>query len=118
MTRSATEEYETQALGLPRPRLVGNVGSTCIPDASVTETQVFTMTLNLVVGAPVGPRAVGDRLYLVFVEGGSGGKTIGWNVIFRDCPTPAAGVVGTRLSVEVRWDGASWQFTGGSTAFA
>lgn len=117
MTRAATEEYETQALGLPRPRLVGNVGAAAVPDAGKAETWVFTMTQNVTVGAPLGPRAIGDKLYLVLVDDG-GGHTVAWHSVFRNAPTPAAGTAGQRLSAEFRWDGVSWQFTGGSSAFA
>lgn len=117
MTRAATEEYQTAAFGLPQPKAWGNVAAVCTPDATIVETQTFVMTANLTVGAPIGPRTTGDKLYLVFVDS-NGGHTIAWNSIYRNCPTPSAGTAGQRLSVELRYDGVSWQCVGGSTAFA
>lgn len=93
------------------------MAASCTPDATIVETQTFVMTANLTVGAPVGPRAVGDKLYLVFVDS-NGGHTIAWDSVYRNCQRPAAGAANTRLSCELRWDGQSWQFAGGSTAFA
>ena len=90
MTCAATEEFQTQAFGLPLPKAWGNVAASCIPDATIVETQVFTMTQNLVVGAPIGPRAVGDKLSLVFIDA-NGGYTISWNAVYRNAPTPLSG---------------------------
>lgn len=118
MTRAATEEYQRAAFGLPQPRNWGASGAAPQPDAGVIETQVWTLTANATVAAPLNPRAVGDQLFLVFVQDATGGRSISWNGIYRNAPTPSVGIAGQRLSAEFRWDSQSWQFTGGSTAFA
>lgn len=118
--RGLREVWETAMFGLPRPQNWGNVAASCTPDATVVETQTFVMTQNLTVNAPLGPRVIGDKLYLVFIDS-NGGHTIAFASGaggFRNAPTPSAGTAGQRLSAEFRFDGVSWQCTGSSSSFA
>lgn len=114
--RAYTESWQRFAGGVLVP-VTGFSGATPTPDAGTAESWVWTMNSNVVVGAPANPRAIGDMLYLVFIQDG-GSRTISWNAVYRNAPTPSAGAAGTRISAEFRFDGVSWQFVGGSTAFA
>lgn len=120
MTSRAQIEADQEAFfGAKQPVVVAASGASPTPDATQEETQVFTTSAGTVTfQPPKGPRAVGDKLYLVIIAGGS--HTIAWSSAaggYRNCPG-ISGTIGQRCSVELRWDGVSWQFTGGSTAFA
>jgi hypothetical protein len=101
---------------------MGNVAAAPSIDASLEEAIQMTLTANAVIAAPAANSIpsvnVGSRLYLVFIQGPGGTFTVAWNAAWRNAPALAGGAAATRASAEFRWDGASWQFIGGSTVFA
>jgi hypothetical protein len=108
-----TADEDTNAL-----TVVGNGGATPTPNCANGLTQVFTMNANATVGAPTNPPQIGTTLNLVFVQDATGSRTIGWNATYRNAPAWSAGAANTRASARFQYDGAGWQFMGGSTAFA
>jgi hypothetical protein len=81
---------------------------------------VFTLTAAATVGAPLSAAPIGFKLFLEFVQDATAGRAVTWNAIYRNAPAIGGGsaTAGQRASTEWRWDGVSWQFVGGSTAFA
>lgn len=126
VARSQKEQAQNEFFGAAQPTNWGTTGGTGgtaaapVPDASQSDAQVFTLNAATTVAAPVNPRTIGDKIFLVFVQDTTAGRTLAWNAIYRNAPTGQGGGAtnGQRLSYEFRWDGVSWQGCGGSTAFA
>jgi hypothetical protein len=118
-TRGMKEIIEREFLGAVRP-FAALSGAAPVPDCADAETQVFTMNANITVGAPINAPAIGSKLVLIFVQDATGTRTLAWNAIYRNAPALAGGAAtaGQRALTEWCWDGASWEFTGGATAFA
>lgn len=122
MTSRAQVEQDQEAFfGTKQPAINNASGATPTPDATAVETQEFVMTAATVtMQPPKGPRAVGDKLFIVCIQDATGGRTLAWSTSaggYRN-GLGASGTSGQRASFEFRWDGVSWQMTGGSTAFA
>lgn len=121
-SRALREAWDRWSLGVVQPVGAVNSNINSTPDASAAEVWQFVLTAATVtVGAPLNPRAIGDQLFVVLIQDATGGRNIAWASGaggFRNAPTPSAGTSGQRCSFEFRWDGVSWQMTGGSTAFA
>src|SRR5215831_14038545 len=117
--RALNEIWEREMLGDVRAHSLGNSGSVPQPDCAIGEVQQWIVNANAVVAAPLNTSgvAIGSHLYMLFQQNATGGFTLGWNAIWRNAPTLAAGAANTRASFEFRWDGTSMQFVGGSTAF-
>jgi hypothetical protein len=95
----------------------GSTGTTPTPNCQNGLTQVWTMNNNISVGVPTNPPQIGQTLTLVFVQDATGGRTIVWNAAYRNAPPWSAGLAGQRATADFKYDGISWQFVGGSTAF-
>lgn len=122
VSRITNQRQQEEYFGHPLPYQNTNSGTSITPDVTLAESHVYTMTGNLTVGAPAntGTLGVGDKIYLVFVQDATAGRTLTWNAAYRNAPTGLGGsaTAGQRASFEFRWDGVSMQYTGGSTAFA
>ena len=118
VSRAWIENEQEQFQGIKQSVVTALSGATPTPDATQLEAQVFTTSAATVTfQPPKGPRGVGDKLYLVVILGGS--HTLAWSAAaggYRN-GLAASGTIGQRASFEFRWDGVSWQMTGGSTAF-
>lgn len=118
MSRGPTEQAQTEFQGAIQPKNLGSQGATITPDANAAESQVFTLGASATIAAPINPGPIGQKLHLVFIQGGAGSFTITWNAAYRNAAAPTAGAAGTRASAEFRYDGVSWQTVGQSTVFA
>ncbi len=79
------------------------------------------LTGNVTIAQPYGINnlPVGSLMYLVLTQDGTGSRTVAWASCYRDAPNwSSGGAAGTVASGEFRWDGNSWQYVGGSSAFA
>lgn len=79
------------------------------------------LTGNVTMGQPYGLYniPIGSVMYIVLTQDATGSRTVAWAACYRDTPNWAAGgAAGTVASGEFRWDGNSWQYVGGSSAFA
>ena len=100
----------------------GNQGAAPAIDPTLDEVVTAVLTANATVAAPAastpGAVNIGSRFYLVVIQDATGTRTLAWNAAWRNAPAMTAGTANQRASFEFRWDGVSWQFVGGSTAFA
>lgn len=71
-------------------------------------------------GAPTNPWRIGQPLVLQVQHDGTGGSyTTAFNATYRNAPTIAAAAgASTRATFMFIYDGANWQYVGGSTVFA
>ena len=104
------------------PYSAGNTGTTPAPDCSLSLTQQWTQNGSVTWAAPVNTTAVliGAILTLLVTKDANGtARTTAWNAIYRNAPTIAStSTSGAKATFMYMWDGTSWQFIGGSTAFA
>lgn len=98
--------------------VAGNTGTTPAPDCTKGPTQFWTQNGNVTWGAPTTPWKIGQRLLIQVQMDGTGGYTTAWNATYRNAPVWAAGAANLRATALFVYDGAGWQFIGGSTAFA
>jgi hypothetical protein len=95
----------------------GNTGAAPVPDLKNALNQSWSLNANTTWGTPLNPGFIGQQLCLFVSSLGS--FTTAWNSIYRNAPAwPASGSSGKKATAIFRWDGTSWQFTGGSSAFA
>ena len=118
--RGLREISQSEVYGTLLPFSAGNSGATFAPDCANAETQTVTLTAACTIGAPLNPPAIGSKLSLVFVQDTTGGRAVTWNAAYRNAPAVGGGsaTAGQRALAEFKWDGASWQCTGGASAFA
>lgn len=98
--------------------VAGNTGATPTPDCTKGPTQFWTQSANATWGAPTTPWRIGQQLILQVQQDGTGGYTTAWNATYRNAPAWAAGTASQRATAMFIYDGANWQYIGGSTAFA
>lgn len=76
---------------------------------------------NIILGQPIlfNPNP-GQRIYIILVQDSTGSRTVSWASCWRDIPSgwASGGAAGTVASGEFVFDGFSWQYCGGSSAFA
>jgi hypothetical protein len=81
----------------------------------------LTLVGNIIIGQPIifNPN-IGMRLHLVMTQDGTGSRTVAFSSCWRDIPAgwASGGSAGQVASGEFLFDGFSWQFVGGSSAFA
>lgn len=120
--RAVTARVQEEFFGDALPTKIPASGANYTPDISSAEAHVVTMTANLTVAAPTGTAVMqpGTRFALVFIQDGTGSRTLAWNGAWRNAPSGLGGGAGAgaRATFEFRYDGVSMQYTGGSTAFA
>lgn len=107
---------------LNAPVANGNSGATPAPNVANGLNQQYTQNSNVTWGAPTGTASinVGAKLVLLVQHDGTGGSyTTAFNAIYRNAPAIAASAAAnSKATFEFIWDGTSWQYVGGSTAFA
>lgn len=120
--RAFNEIQLNEFVGSIPPVVVAASGAAPVPDLSLTGggVVVYTMSAAVTVGAPINPRQVGEPLFMVFIQDTTAGRTLAFNSAFRNAPSinGSAATAGQRCSVLFRYDGAGWQYVGGSTVFA
>ena len=128
MRRGQQEAAQNEFQGVVQHKNLGTAGATITPDADTAESQLYMLGAATTVAAPVvdgnvvtaANVPVGTKMFLVFVQDATAGRTLAWNAAYRGAPSTTGGAAtsGQRLGCEFRWDGASWQFVGGATSFA
>ena len=100
----------------------GNTSTAPVPDCSLSLTQAWTQNGSVTWGVPTNTTLcnVGDILSLLVTKDATGtARTTAWNAIYRNAPSIAStSTSGAKASFMYLWDGVSWQYIGGSTAFA
>lgn len=98
----------------------GNVSGNFYPDLRRAFRQLATLIGATYVGAPIGTPQPGSVMYLDFTQDGTGSRVITWDPIFRDPPAwGSSGPAGANAAGEFRFTSAgSWQYVGGSSAWA
>lgn len=101
------------------------IGSVAAPPVITADTEVHVFTMGAAIAVPAPSTtgytpAIGDRLVIVAIQDATAGRVLTWNAAYRGAPasTGGAATAGQRMLCEYRWDGASWQYTGGATTFA
>lgn len=85
-------------------------------DASNAEIIGVTLTANRVVGLPVNP-ATGQRLTFTFLQDGTGGRTVGWNAVFKVSWSDAGNTSNKRSTISFLYDGTNWNQDGAQTPY-
>jgi len=96
----------------------GGTLSTITPNCAQSMEQVYTVSGNATINAPINPPNIGARLTITIIKSTASAVTLTWNGAYRNMPTWSTGSANTRATADLRYDGAGWQFIGGSTAFA
>lgn len=110
-------EFGNAPASLPSSQVSGVVN----PDAYRGFIFPFVLIGNVTLGQPRIRQSppIGTQMYLVLQQDGTGSRTVTWAACYRNAPDwSAGGAAGTIASGEFRWDGQSWQYVGGSSAFA
>lgn len=120
MTSAAQAQIEYIAqYGGPELYAISNPNSIYNPDLKKHLCHRVTLTNNVTVGQPLNPVPAGNLIVLQLVQDATGSRTVAWAGCYRDAPNWAAG--GAALSTALAmfmFDGQSYQYIGGSSAFA
>lgn len=122
MVAESVIEQQRREFGTP-PGAQAGVPASGNYQPSLQAGLVVALTLvgNIIIGQPVifNPN-VGMTLYLVMTQDSTGSRTTAFASCWRDIPAgwAAGGTAGQVASGEFRFDGSSWQYVGGSSAFA
>ncbi len=106
----------TQLSGTYFPSQLGNTGAAPVPTFTNGALQAWTLSASTTWGAPTGAWVAGNRLTLLVTS--TGAFTTAWNAVYRNAPAWAVAANAQKATAEFMYDGANWQFIGGSTAFA
>lgn len=100
--------------------VAGNTSTTPTPNCANGPTQFWTQNGSVTWGAPTNPWRIGQYLTLQVQHDGTGNSyTTAFNATYRNAPTIAAAAgASTKATWMFIYDGTSWQYIGGSTAFA
>lgn len=98
----------------------GNVLGPTFPDLRKAFRHLFTLVGATYMGVPIGTPSPGSTLYLDFTQDGTGSRLITWDPIYRDAPAyGSSGAAAANAVGEFRFTSAgSWQYVGGSSAWA
>lgn len=112
-------DQQRREFGFPAQKQVPvSSGAVVQLDFSTGAVQQILLTANCLVAQPINPPDVGGRVVLIFTQDSVGSRSLSWGVAFRDAPSWSAGAANTRASATFIYDGFSFQYEGGSTAFA
>jgi hypothetical protein len=121
VAESVIEQQRREFGGAPASQIGVQASGNYQPSLQAGLVINLTLVGNIIIGQPVlfNP-AVGTVLYLVMTQDGTGSRTVSFASCWRDIPAgwAAGGTAGQIASGEFRFDGASWQCVGGSSAFA
>lgn len=118
VSQAVIEQQRREFGGAPASNPLANAGAILNMDLSQGLVQQWVLNANCFVGEPLYPPPVGGRIILLLTQDGTGSRSVTWGICFRDAPAWSASAAGTRASAEFLWDGFSYQYMGGSTAFA
>jgi parallel beta-helix repeat protein len=96
----------------------GNTFGAAVPDCSRGLVQEWTLNSNCTFFTPTHPPLPGNTLTLVVTQTATGGSGVAWNAAYRNPPVWATGAPNSRATAMFVYDGALWQFIGGSPTFA
>jgi len=99
----------------------GGAQSSITPNIAFGSTQFYTLNANATINAPVNAPAVGARFSLRLAQDATGTRTVTWNAAYRNAPAWTAGTAAQTAYAEfecVDHVANTWQYVGGSTAFA
>lgn len=96
--------------------------SAIVPNCSLGVTQVYTINNNATIAAPLNPSPIGSRLKFKIIQNATGGYTATFNsAYYRNAPSWGTGTSNKTAYAEFECIDPitnSWQYVGGSTAFA
>jgi hypothetical protein len=95
--------------------------SAIAPNCSLGVTQIYTINNNATISAPLNPPTIGGRLRLKIVQNATGGYSVTFNSAYRNAPSLGTGTARQTAYVEFECIDTitnTWQYIGGSTAFA
>lgn len=75
------------------------------PNLDTASVYKRTLTGNLVVGAPSNPSG---RLSFIFIQDGTGNRTVTWNAIYKHTWTDTSNIAGAYSTISFLWDGTNW----------
>ena len=106
--------------GNDAPYAAGNTSTAPVPNLANGSNQAWTQNGSVTWGAPTNPGYVGQTLTLFITKDATATSyTTAFNAIYRNAPTIGANTTASsKATFEFVWDGVSWQYIGGSTAFA
>jgi hypothetical protein len=96
----------------------GGTLSTITPNCAQSMEQIYTVSGNATINAPINAPNIGARLTITIIKSTASAVTLTWNGAYRNMPTWSTGSANTRATADLRYDGSGWQFIGGSTGFA
>lgn len=120
MTTAAQAIIDSIAqFGGPEIYPIVNPNSIYNPDLKKHLYHSVTLQANTTVGQPLFPPPPGNLVVLRLVQDSTGSRTVAWASCYRDAPNWSSGgaALSTALAVFM-FDGQSYQFLGGSSAFA
>lgn len=119
MVSRAIIEQQRREFGYGTAPSAPTTGPVLVMDLSAGLVQSFMLNINCFIAEPINPPNVGDRLILILQQdGGSGNFSVTWGVCFRDPPSWSGAAKGTRATAQFVYDGFTYQYMGGSSAFA
>jgi len=95
--------------------------SAIIPNCSLGVTQIYTINNNATIAAPLNPYTIGSKLRFKIIQNATGGYSVTFNFAYRNAPSLGTGTARQTAYVEFECiDNITntWQYVGGSTAFA
>ena len=79
------------------------------PDYRLGETIIATLSGNITVAdVPALARLKGARLNFVFIQDGTGGRTVAWNAAYKVTWSNAGNTAGLRSAITFEYDGTNW----------
>jgi hypothetical protein len=91
------------------------------PNCALGVTQIYTINGNATINAPINASSIGTRLRLKIIQNTTGGYTATFNSLYRNAPSWGTGLANKTAYAEFECLDVStntWQYIGGSTAFA
>lgn len=96
----------------------GSAGATPTPNCLDGQVQMWDYTANATWGAPTNALYPGYEITLVMTQASAGSYTTAWNATYHGAPAITAGATNTKACARFIYNGAHWDWVGGSTAFA
>jgi hypothetical protein len=82
-----------------------------------TVVNVGALTGNVTIGAVANPMP-GQRLFFLFTQDGTGGRTVTWNAAYKHSWSDTGNTAGLRASITMVYDGTGWVQVGAQRAWA
>jgi hypothetical protein len=91
------------------------------PNCALGVTQIYTINGNATINAPINASSIGTRLRLKIIQNTTGSYTATFNSLYRNAPSWGTGLANKTAYAEFECLDVitnTWQYIGGSTAFA